>query len=99
MAYYCGMETVNGMKNWENRSTKENIARNAFKTLDGLHLPSSLQKACAHMTLMDATIRSTQAHIDMLITEICVTFHFDQTNNKDFVKQTAGMRQFRSYGA
>ena len=56
------------MKNMETRSTKEDVTRSAFKKLEGLHLPSLLQKACALMNLKDATIHSTQAHIDALIT-------------------------------
>ena len=99
MAYCCGMDAVNGMKNLESRSNKDEITRNAFKKLEGLHLPSLLQKVCAHMNLQDATIRSTQAHIDMLITEQWVKFHLDHPDNKEFVSQTADMWQFRGYSA
>ena len=63
-----------------------------------LHLPSSLQQVCPHMNLKDATIHSTQAHIEMLIMEKWVTFHLDHPDNKD-VNQTAGMRQFCSRSA
>ena len=69
------------------------------KKLYGLDLPSSLEKVSAHMKMKDATIRSTQVQINMLIMEQWVTFHLDQSDNKDFVNQTAGMRQFRSYSA
>ena len=69
LAYYCGKGAVNGMKNLQSRSKKEEVPRNAFKKLEGLHFPSSLQKVCSHMNVKDATVRSTQAHIDMLISE------------------------------
>ena len=51
------------------------------------------------MNLKDATICSTEAHIDGLITEQWVTFHLDHPGNKDFVNQTAGMRRFQSFSA
>ena len=79
------MDAVNGMRNLEGKSRKEDVTRNAFKKLEGLHLPSLLQKVCAHMNLKDATIHSTQAHIDALITEQWVTFHLDHPDNKDFI--------------
>ena len=87
------------MKNLKSKSRKEDVTRNAFKKLEGLHLPSLLQRVCAHMNLKESTIRSTQTYIDALITEQLVTFHLDHPDNKDFVNQTAGMRQFRSFNA
>ena len=87
------------MKNLESKSKKEDFTRNAFKKLEWLHLPSFLQKVCAHMNLKESTIRSTQTYIDALITEQWVTFHLDHPDNKDFVNQTAGMRRFRSFSA
>ena len=48
------------MKNLENKSKKEDVTRNAFRKLEGLHLPSLLQKVCAHMNLKDSTLRTTQ---------------------------------------
>ena len=45
------------MKNLENKSRKEEVTRNAFKKLEGLHLPSLLWKVCAHMNLKDSTLR------------------------------------------
>ena len=36
------------MKNLETKSRKEEVTRNAFKKLEGLHLPSLLQKVCVH---------------------------------------------------
>ena len=87
------------MKNLEGKSKKEDVTRNAFKKLEGLHLPSLLQNVCAHMNLKDSTLRTTQNYIDTLITEQWVTFHLDHPDNKDFVNQTAGMRQFRSCSA
>ena len=57
------------MKNLENKSKKEDVTRNAFKKLEGLHLPSLLQKFCAHINLKDSTLRTTQNYIDALITE------------------------------
>ena len=75
------------------------MTSNAFKKLEGLHLPSLLQKMFAHLNLKDATIGSTQSHIDALITEQWVTFHLDVPDNKDFINQTAGIRQFCSFSA
>ena len=87
------------MKNLENKSKKEDVTRNAFKKLEGLHLPSLLQKVCAHMNLKDSTLRTTQNYIDALITEQWVIFHLDHPDNKQYVNRTAGMRQFRSFSA
>ena len=81
------------------RSRKEDLTGNAFKELEGLHLPSLSQKVCAQLNLKDGTIRSTQAHIAALITAQRVTFHFDHQDNKALVNQTAGMRRFRSFSA
>ena len=69
LAYYCGHDTVTGMRNLDSKSRKDDVSRNAFKKLEGLHLPSLLQKVCAHMNLSKSTIRSAQAHFDALITE------------------------------
>ena len=69
--------------------------RKAFKKLEGLQLPSCVQKVCANVKLKDGTICSTQAHIDILITEQLVTFHLDHLDNKDFVNHTAGLQQSR----
>ena len=85
------------MKNLESKSKKEDVTRNAFKKLEGLHLPSLLQKVCAHMNLKDSTLHSTQNYIDALITEQWVIFHLDHPDNKHYVNQTAGMRQCRSF--
>ena len=85
MVYYCGNNAVNGMRSLQGKSRKEDVTRNPLKKLEGLHLPSLLQNACAHMNLKDATIPSTQAHIDALITEQWITFHLDHPDNKDFV--------------
>ena len=63
------MDAVNGTRNLQGKSRKEDVTRNAFNKLGKLHLPSVLQKVCVHMNLKDATIRSTQAHIDALIME------------------------------
>ena len=87
------------MKNLESKSKKEDVTRNAFKKLEGLHLPRLLQKVCAHTNLKDSTLRTTQNYIDALITEQWLTFHLDHPDNKDYVNQTTCMRQFRSYGA
>ena len=57
------------MRNLEGKRRKEDLTRNASKKMEGLHPPSLLQKVCAQMNLKDATIRSTQVHIDRLITE------------------------------
>ena len=59
LTYYCGMDTLNGMKNLEDGSRKEGITRNAFKKLQGLHLPGFLQTVCAHTNLKNATIHGT----------------------------------------
>ena len=48
------------MKNLYNKCKKEDVTRNAFRKLEGLHLPSLLQKVCAHMNLKDSTLRTTQ---------------------------------------
>ena len=87
------------MKNLEGKNKNEDVTRNAFKKLEGLHLPSLLQNVCAHMNLKDSTLRTTQNYIDALITEQWLTFHLDHPNNKDIVHQTAGMRQFCSFSA
>ena len=87
------------MKNLKSKSRKEEVTRNAFKKLEGLHLPSLLQKIFAHMNLKDSTLRSTQNHIDALITEQWVIFHLDHPDNKQYVNQTGGMRQCRSFSA
>ena len=87
------------MKNLKSKSNKEDVTRNAFKRLAGLHLPSSLQKVCAHMNLKESTLRSTGNYIDALITERWVTFHLDHPDNEDFVNQTAGICRFRSFSA
>ena len=87
------------MKSLDSKSKKEDVTRNAFKKLEELHLPSLLQKVCAHMNLKESTIHSTQTYIDAFNTEQWVTFHLDHPDNKDFVNQTAGMRPFRSFSA
>ena len=87
------------MKNLENKSKKDDVTRNAFKKLEGLHLPSLLQKVCAYMNLKDSTLCTTQNYIDALITEQWVIFHLDDPDNKQYVNQTAGMRQCRSFSA
>ena len=87
------------MKNLDGKSTKEDVTRNAFKKLEGLYLPSLLQKVCAHINLKELTIHNTQSQIDTLITEQWVTFDLDLPDKKDFVNQTAGMRRFRSFCA
>ena len=99
LAYYCGREAVTGMRNLENKSRKDEVTRNAFKKLEGLHLPSLLRKVCAHMNLRDSTLRTTQNYIDAQITDQWVTFHLDHPDNKQYVNQTAGMRQCRSFSA
>ena len=96
LAYYYGMDAVNGMRNLEGKSRKEDVTRNTFKKLVG---PSLWQKVCAHMNLKDATIHSTQSQIDALITEQWVTFHLDHVDNKHFLNQTAGMWLFCSFSA
>ena len=85
LAYYSGYDAVTGMKNLKSKSKKEDVTRNTFKKLEGLHLPNSLQKVCAHMNLKESTLSSTQNYIDALITEQWVTFHLDHPDNKDFV--------------
>ena len=87
------------MKNLESKSKKEDVTRNTFKKLKGLHLQRLLQKVCPHMYLKDSTIHSTQTYIDAFITKQCVTLHLDHPDNEDFVNQTAGIRQFRSFSA
>ena len=87
------------MKNLESKSKKQDVTRNAFKKLQGPHLPSLLQKVCAHMNLKESTIHSTQTYIDALITEQQVTFHLDNPDKKDFVNQTASMRRLCSFSA
>ena len=52
------------MKNFENKSKKEEVTRNAFKKLEGLHLPSLLQKVFAHMNLKESTLRTTQNNME-----------------------------------
>ena len=87
------------MKSLENKSRKKEVTRNAFKKLEGLHLPSLLQKVCAHMNLKNSTLRTTQNNIDAQITDQWVIFHLDHPENKQYVNQTAGMRQCRSFSA
>ena len=87
------------MKNLQTKSKKEDVTRNAFKKLEGLHLPSLLQKVCAHMNLKDSSLHTTQNYIEALITEQWVIFHLDHPDNKHYVSQSAGMRQFRSFSA
>ena len=57
------------MKNLESKSRKEEVTGNAIKKLEGLHLPSLLQKVSTHMNLKDSTSRSTKNYIDALITD------------------------------
>ena len=85
------------MKNLETKSRKEEVTRNAFKKLEGLHLPNLLQKVCAHMNMKDSTLRTTQNYIDAPITDQWVIFHLDHPDNKQYVNQTTGMRQCRSF--
>ena len=85
------------MKNLETISREENVRRNAFKKLEGLHLLSLLHKVCAHMNLKDSTLRTTQNYIDAQITDQWVILHLDHPDNKQYVNQTAGMRQSRSF--
>ena len=87
------------MKNLVSKGKKGDVTRNAFKKLEGLHLPSLLQKVCAHMNLKDSTLSTTRNYIHALITEPWVTFHLANPDNKDYVNQTAGMRHFRSFTA
>ena len=63
------------MKNLESKSKKEDVTRNAFKTLEGLHLRSLLQNVWAHMNLRDSTLPTDQNYIDALFTEQWLTFH------------------------
>ena len=51
------------------------------------------------MNLKDSTLRTTQNYIDALITEQWVIFHLDHPGNKQYVNQTAGMRQCRGFSA
>ena len=87
------------MRNLETKSRKEEVTRKAFKKLEGLHLPSLLQKVCAHMNLKDTTLRTTQNYIVAQITEQWVMFDLDHPDNKQYVNQTAGMRQCRGSSA
>ena len=87
------------MKNLESRSRKEEVTRNAFNKLEGLHLPSLLQNVCAHVNLKDSTLRTTQNDIDAQITDQWVMFHLDHPDNKQYVNQTAGMCQCRGFSA
>ena len=87
------------MKNLENKSRKDEVTKNAFKKLEGLHLPSLLRKVCAHMNPKDSTLRTTQNYIDAQIMDQWVTFHLDHPDNKQYVNQKAGMRQCRSFSA
>ena len=87
------------MKNLETKSRKEEVKSNAFKKLEGLHLPSLLQKVCAHMNLKDSTLRTTENYIDAQITDQWVMFHLDHPDNKQYVNQTAGMHQCRGFSA
>ena len=41
------------MKNLESKSKKGDVTKNALKKLEVLHLPSFLQKVCAHRNLKD----------------------------------------------
>ena len=54
------------MKNLESKSKTEDVTKNAFKKLEGLHLPRLLQKVRAQMNLKEWTIESTQIYIDCL---------------------------------
>ena len=51
------------------------------------------------MNLKDSTLRTTQNYIDAPITEQWVMFHLDHPDNKQYVNQTAGMRQCPSFSA
>ena len=99
LAYYCGHEAVTGMKNLKTKSRKEEVRRNAFNKLEGLHLPSLLQKVCAHMNLKDSTLHTTQNYIDTQITDQWVIFYLDHPDNQQYVNQTAGLRHCRSFSA
>ena len=87
------------MKNLETKSKNEDVTRNVFKKLEGLHLPNLLQKVCAHMNLKDSTLRTTQNYIDVLTTEQWVIFHLDHPDNKHYVNQSAGMCHCRRFSA
>ena len=87
------------MKNLETKSSKEEVTRNAFKNLEGLHLPSLLQNVCVHMNLKDSTSRTTQNYIEAQIMDQRVIFHLDNPDNKQYVNQTAGMRYCRTFSA
>ena len=87
------------MKKLESKSRKEDVTRNAFKKLEGLHLPSLLQKVRAHMKVKDSTLRSTQNYIDALITEQWVIFHLHHPDKKQYVNRTPGMRHCHSFSA
>ena len=69
------------MKNLKGKSKKGDVTSNAFKKLEGLHLPSILQNIRAHMAVEDWNLRTTQNYIDALITEQWVTFHLDHPDN------------------
>ena len=99
LAYYRGSDAVTGMKNLEKKSRKEDVTKNVFKKLEGLHLPCLTQNVFAHINLKKSAIGSAQTCIDALITEHWVTLHLDYPDNKDFVNQTAGLRGFRSFSA
>ena len=45
LAYYRGRHAVTGMKNLESKSKREDVTRNAFKKLEGLHLPIFCRKS------------------------------------------------------
>ena len=81
------------MRNLKGKSRKEDVTRNAFQMLEGLHLPRVLQKVCADMNLKDATIRSTKSQIDALLTEQWVSFHLDNPDDKVCVNFTASVRE------
>ena len=51
------------------------------------------------MNLKDSTLRTTQNYIDAQITDQWVTSHLDHPDNKQYVNQTAGMRQCCSFSA
>ena len=87
------------MKNLKSKSRKGDVTRNAFKKLEGMHLPSLLQKVCAHMNLKESTLPSTQNYFDALITEQWGIFHLHHPDNKQYVNETADMRQCRSLSA
>ena len=87
------------MDNLKRKSREEDVTRNAFKKLKGLHLPSLLQNVCVHMNLKDSILRTTQNYIDALITEQSLIFHLDHPDNKHYVNQSAGVRHFLSFSA